>query len=296
MKISNYKNSVLLLLIGCFILTLTGCHKHSVNTPKNKIVVTATTNFYAEVAKAVLGQHGSVNTIIKGSMDPHDFEPTTGIAKEVHNSNLVLANGLGYDDWIKHLDVPKTIFVGEDIMHKKEGDNEHIWYDEETMLKTATYLAKTFAKMKPQYKKDFYRNAKAYQESLKPVSKITAKIKKHSRNSYVAVSEPVFDYSLKAMGYRVFDQHFALATEEGSDPSYTDIKKLQQGIKHHKIKFFVLNTQSDSKIVNNMVEKCHQAKIPIVKVTETMPNHKTYTQWMVEQDQQILQIQKEASK
>lgn len=274
----------------CLILVLSGCSKQPKHDPQ-KIYVAATTNVYAGMAQVVLGNYGQVTTIIKGNMDPHEFEPTTAVAKEIHTSNLVLANGLGYDNWVSKLNGKKYIYVGSDIMHKKTGDNEHVWYDTKTMAKTAVYLAKSFSQIQPKHRKAFYQNAKRYQATLKPINQTTDQIKKHSHHQPVAVSEPVFNYALAAMGYRVVDEHFAMAIEEGSDPSYSDIKDLQDKIKHHQISFFVVNTQSDSKIVQHMVKLCEEYHIPVIKVTETMPQNKTYQQWMLSQDRQILAIQ-----
>ena len=62
-------------------------------------------------------------------------------------------------------------------------------------------------------------------------------LKTRSKMPIVAVSEPVFNYALQKMGFKVTDNHFALAIEEGSDPSYTDIRDLQNSIKEHKIAF-----------------------------------------------------------
>ena len=39
------------------------------------------------------------------------FEPTTGSAKEVANAKIVIANGLGYDDWMTNLANANDIHV-----------------------------------------------------------------------------------------------------------------------------------------------------------------------------------------
>ena len=93
------------------------------------------------------------------------------------------------------------------------------------------------------------------------------------------------------MGYKIANSHFAKATEEGSDPSYSDIKKLQNDIKNKKIAFFVQNTQSDSSVIKNIVSLCKENNIPVVKVTETLPKNKTYVTWLQSQYQAVLDTQ-----
>jgi len=137
----------------------------------------------------------------------------------------------------------------------------------------------------------YIERAQAYQASLKPLTREVAKLKQRSDGQKVAVSEPVFDYSLAAMGYKVSNTHFAKSIEEGSDPSPKDIKQMQTAIKKHQIAFFVENTQSDSNIVDNMVKLAHQNNVPVLKVTETLPAGQTYESWMLGQYQQLAKIQ-----
>ncbi len=65
---------------------------------------------------------------------------------------------------------------------------------------------------------------------------------------------------------------------------------MNQGIKNKKIAFFVLNTQTDSKIINNFVKKAQANNIPVLKVTETLPKGKTYKQWMLSQYKDLNKI------
>ena len=89
-----------LFLISLLAITFSACStKGEENTAKHRVNIVTSTNIYADIAKNIVGKHGHVQAIIKnGDTDPHDFEPTTGSAKEVANANIVIANGLGYDD------------------------------------------------------------------------------------------------------------------------------------------------------------------------------------------------------
>lgn len=119
-----------------------------------------------------------------------------------------------------------------------------------------------------------------------------SEIKENSDNKPVDVSEPVFDYALADMGYKVNNQHFSESVEKGTDPSPSDIKSMQDDIKNRKIAFFVENTQATDKVVANLVKLCKEHNVPVVKVTETLPKDKNYHQWMKSQYQQVLDIQK----
>lgn len=290
------KKLLTLLLSALALVTLAlglgACSKKaSTSASSGNLKIVATTDFYGQVAKEVLGKYGTVTSIIKNpSVDPHEYSPTTKVAKVVANSDLVLYNGLEYDTWVKKLGGSKYLSVAS-ITKQKIGANEHLWYKKNTMAKVAQALATEYGKLDSKHKKQFEANAKKYQAKLATLNTMLAKIKKNSDGKKVAVSEPVFDYALQAMGYTVINNHFAKATEDGTDPSYSDIKDLQTAIKNHEIAFFVENIQTDSKTVNNIVNLCKENNVPVVKVTETLPSGKNYIQWMTSEYKQVLKIQ-----
>ena len=282
------------LVIGIISMTfiLGACEKHQsqTKTSVNKIHVVATTNFYGNIAQEILGNHGTVTSIIDSSnVDPHDFTPTTATAKKVAKADLVVENGVGYDTWVNRLQGRKYLSVGK-IIGAKDGDNEHLWYNPQNIEKYIDALTKQYSRLLPQDANDFKKNAANYKKKLQKIDHKMDKISKAKQNSQVAVSEPVFDYALQKMGFKVVDNHFSLAIEEGSDPSYTDIRNLQNDIKNQRIAFFVLNKQDESKIVTNMVELCHKENIPVLKVTETMPANDTYIEWFSHELDQLDKI------
>lgn len=283
---------------------LAGCQSTSApsKATNNKINIMASLDFYGQTAKAVAGKYGQVTSIIdRPSVDPHDYEPTVSTAKQASSAQLIIYNGLGYDDWMEKLTVNKAkgarvITVGTDVANKADGANEHVWYDPAIMPKLATKIAADLSKIQPQHKHYFYQQAKKYQANAKAITTTINQLKKRANNQRVAVSEPVFDYSLKAIGYRISNTHFAHAIEEGSDPSPKDIQQMQQDIKHHRIALFVENTQTDSNLVTNMVKLAKQYHVPVLKVTETLPANQTYQSWMLSQYRQLAKIQKAAAK
>ena len=298
-KLSNLKAVLLAFLVVALGIGLAGCSSRS-SSSNGKIKITATTDFYGEVAKAVAGNKGDVTSIINNpNVDPHDYQATTKVAKETVGSKIVIANGIGDDGWMNNLvkDSSKVdyIKVGEDLMNKKNGDNPHLWYNPATMPKLANTIATKLGKLQPKNKAYFKKNAKKYIASLKPINDKIAQLKQIAstqKNKEVYVSEPVFDYALQATGFKVGDTKFENDTEKGVDPSPQTIKTMQNGIKNHKIAFFVFNKQVDSKTVNNLVALAKKNKVPVLPVTETLPANKTYVSWMDSQYTKLINILK----
>lgn len=296
MFIKKYKFLGIILSFAIFILVLSSCGNKKVNSSSQKINVVTTTDFYAEVAKKIVGNKGQVTSIINNpAIDPHDYEPTTKVAQMISKADITVANGLGYDSWMNKLNKNNGSYIkiGEQVMDKKTGDNPHIWYNPETMPKYAKYLAAKLAKKYPKNKAYFEKNAQEYIASLEPVQNELTQLKKASKelsNKNVYVTEPVFDYSIEATGFNVANKSFEKAIENGTDPTPQAIQKMHQGIKNKQVAFLVLNTQTESKVVNNLVKLAKQNDIPILKVTETLPAKKTYAQWMLSQYQDLNKI------
>ncbi|KRM71895.1 ABC-type metal ion transport system protein [Lacticaseibacillus brantae DSM 23927] len=297
-----HKKSWLVGLMSLMVmLLLAACGQKATSTASSntsgKINVIASVDFYGEVAKAVLGDHGTVTSIIDNpDVDPHDYEPTTAVGKSVATANVVVANGIGYDGWMDKLvkaanNKVQYVRVGEDVMNKKEGDNEHLWYNDKTIPALANHLAKVYGKLDSKHAADYTANAKKYIASLEPLTKLIAELKTKSNGQKVDVSEPVFDNALDALGYKMNDAHFAKATEDGTDPSPADIAQIKADIKGKKIAFFVQNSQADSKLVDSLAAEAKSAGVPVLKVTETLPKGKTYLTWMLGQYQDLQKIQ-----
>lgn len=246
------------------------------------------------------GKYGKVTSIIDNpSVDPHDYQPGTTQARQVGDANVVIENGLGYDEWLSKIvksnsrrHAKKVINVGK-LMGKHSGQNEHIWYDPATMKHLARDLAAQYGEIDPTHQKYYQKNAQKYIDSLKPLEQKIIQIKANvnSTNNKVAVSEPVFDYSLSALGYQVIDQHFEKAIEDGNDPAPQDIQQLRSAIKNYEIAFFVENSQTSDHVVNGLVKLAHKNHVPVLRVTETKPSQaKNYQEWMMSQYQELLRI------
>lgn len=156
------------------------------------------------------------------------------------------------------------------------------------MSKLANQLATDLGKKYPKNKAYFKANAQKYIKSLVPVQNKIDSLKVTEQNNHdVYVSEPVFDYALSSLGYRVANRAFENAIEKDADPSPKSIKAMQSGIKNHSIQFFVDNKQVSSNTVTNMTKLAKQNNIPVLKVTETIPNGMTYKEWMLSQYTQL---------
>src|ERR1700747_220355 len=69
-----------------------------------KIAVVAAENFYGGVAQQIGGDRVSVVSILNNpDQDPHLFEVSPAIIRQVAAAQVVLYNGAGYDPWVEQV-------------------------------------------------------------------------------------------------------------------------------------------------------------------------------------------------
>ena len=276
-------------------VVLSGCSNNKKESSGIKIVTT--TNVYSDIAKNIVGKYGTAIAIIqKSSVDPHDFEPTTADAKNLSSANIVVSNGLGYDEWMNKLASSvdkKPLLVGEDLMGLKKGDNPHIWHNLSMPTKYVNYLVKRLSKLDKKHAKYFKKNGQEYLAKINKSKEFAQSIDGKNKKP-VFVSEPVFDYALQEAGYKIGDKDFEEAVENETDPSPKMVNKMINEIKEKKIAFFVNNTQASSSTVNTFVKLAKKNNIPVLNVRETIPDQITYLKWMQDNYQKLAQISKKS--
>lgn len=282
--------SSLLLILG---LILFGT-KSNLNKPNanHKLKVIATTEIYSSIAQEILGDAGKASAIIDNpQIDPHDFKPTNKTTNKVKDADLIISNGLGYDDWINPLvKEQKWLNVGRDTVKLKSGDNPHIWFDYYVIVKYSEQLAEELGKIKPEKEKYFQANAQKYIQKLKSIETKINELKAPSDNNLVDVSEPLFDYALKNLGYKVNNPKFALAIENETDPAIKDAQRVSEDFKDHRVSFFVQNLQVENNTTKTLIKEAQANNIPILKVTEMKPANISYIKWQLNIYDQLANI------
>ena len=96
-------------------------------------------NFYGNVAHQIGGLQVEVVSVMSNpDQDPHLFETSPAVLRQLAAARIVIYNGADYDPWMPKLlnatsKPGRTVIVAADLVHKKAGDNPHLWYDPPTM-------------------------------------------------------------------------------------------------------------------------------------------------------------------
>jgi len=246
-------------------------------------------NQYADVIAQVGGKYVAVSAIESDpNTDPHSFEASPKIARELGAAALVVENGIGYDDWADRIlaAAPNVARKVIDVQHllglPDSTSNPHLWYDPKTMPAVARAVAADLAALRPDAAGYFAANEQRFEASLKPWSDAIAAFRAAHPAVPVAVTEPVADYLLQALGADIrTPATLEAAVMNDNDPSPQDISTQTGLLTSGAVKAFAYNQQVTDDLTTSFLEAAKTGKVPVVGVYETMPAGFTYQAWML---------------
>ena len=299
-----------------FSLLLTACSpgggpvSTATETSSDAIDVVASTNVYGDIAGLIGGDQVNVTSIItKTSQDPHSYEATAQDRLVVSKADLVIENGGGYDGFLHKMahdsNIPHgNILTAVEIAglapeeehnesaaaHDEAGHdhqhgefNEHAWYSLGAMGKLADSLAVKLGELEPGSAAKFTANAATFKSGVDGLNAKLAALKANGSGSPVAVTEPVPVYLLEAAGLENrTPADYTAAIEEGSDVPPAVLKAATDLAGSPDIRFLAYNEQTEGPQTQALKKAAEAAGVPVIDFSETLPEGKTYLQWMTD--------------
>jgi zinc/manganese transport system substrate-binding protein len=151
------------------------------------------------------------------------------------------------------------------------------------MPAVADAVASDLSRLQPAHRAFFQARAKRFDASLRPWLSAIAGFQTSHDGTPVAVTEPVADYMLQAVGARVVTpRSLQSAIMNGTDPSPQDISTEQGLLKEHKVRALLYNEQVTDSLTKAFLAEAKKAGVPVVGVYETMPvPGYDYQSWML---------------
>ena len=296
-------------LVGTLaVVSLAACGTTTPSADSGKIQVVASTNVWGSVVKAVGGDEVEVKALLDDpAADPHSYESKPADAALVKDAKLVVFNGGGYDDFFAKLitsDATKKVEAfplrdnhaepqtgAPDADGHDHSVNEHVWYDLHTVQAVAEAAANELGAIAPDKKTTFEKNTADFTTKLEELEKKVAGIGKDRK---VASTEPIAHYLIDESGAEdVTPEAFSKAIEEESDVPAAALASMNQLVESKQVNVLVENTQTENQVTKSVVEKARAAGVPVVAVTETLPEGVTgYLDWMSKQVDALTQALK----
>jgi zinc/manganese transport system substrate-binding protein len=253
------------------------------------ISIVAAENFYGDVAEQLAGSNATVSSVLsKPDQDPHLFEASPSVARLLAGASIVVYNGADYDPWMTKLlsasRLPnRTVIVVADLVHRKSGDNPHLWYDPSTMPAYAKALSATLSQRDPAHQADYDQRLRTFLDALQPLQAKVVELRGKFSSIPVTATEPVFGYMATALGFKMRNERFQLAVMNDTEPRASDVAAIENDLRMHHVRVLFHNSQATDTAAERLVRIARESKVPVVGVTETEPSGTTYQVWMMQQ-------------
>ena len=185
--ISQAKLAIIAILIviplGSFAVYATDSKIQQSNTNSKLLVMSSFYPLY-EFAKTVGQEHADVILLVPAGVEPHDWEPTIQDVQRMQKADMIIINGLGFENWVDHLSetnfhvniVDTSIGILESSVieidasntneHAHKSGDPHIWLNPIFAKIQVQNIADAFSTYDPSNEKFYQKNAQNYKSEL----------------------------------------------------------------------------------------------------------------------------------
>jgi ABC-type Zn uptake system ZnuABC Zn-binding protein ZnuA len=219
---------------------------------------------FADFVKSVGGDRVDVVSLVPKGGDVHTFDPRPSDITRVADAQLVVANGLGLDEWLTKLaadsgttapiinladSVPKDRYIVEDGI-----PNPHLWLDPDDAAIYATTIGDALSRLVPADSTVFRANVTAYQAKLRDLKAWGRSLVgglPPDRRTLIAFHDAL-PYFARAYGLEIAG---VILRAPGQDPSASDITALVKAIRDNHIHVVVSEVQFSNKLAQTIADE-----------------------------------------
>jgi zinc/manganese transport system substrate-binding protein len=266
------------------------------------IQVVAAENFWGSLVSQMGGNLTQVLSIVSDpNADPHEYEANTSDAAAIADANLVIVNGVGYDDWAIQ-EITSSNTPGQEILNVGTlngvyvtggivSGNPHQWYNPLYVNHTLLAMYADLVALQPASRTIFQQNFNAINTSsgggaqgvsIDQLYSRANQIRNEFKGTVVASTESIFVYLANYTGLALISpQPFMEAIAEGNDPPAQSVALFQCQITSGYVKVLVYNVQTVTPITTTIKALAASHNVTTTFVSETIqPPDTSFQDWM----------------
>ncbi|MDO6355212.1 metal ABC transporter substrate-binding protein [Caloramator sp. CAR-1] len=244
------------IIILSLMILFSACSK--ITKQNNKIYTTIYPVY--SITKFIAGDKFEVERIVKGTAEPHSFEPQTQDIAEMMESRAVFYIG-HIDEWAKKASEGsnvKIVEVSEGI--NKIEEDPHVWTSPKNAIIIAENIKNTLIEIdsvnKDYYEENFYK----LKLEMERINEKFEKEKANLKRDVFVIAHPAFGYLARDFG---LTQVALTGQEEVEEPSPKEVAKVIDFIKEKNIKYILFDRTENENIIRPVVEATGVEKLEI---------------------------------
>lgn len=263
--------------------------------PTGVVKVLASTNVWGDIAKQLGGDWVEVTVILDDPMqDPHSYEASARDQLAVNDAEVIVMNGGGYDDFmttliqaadeakIVQMAVPVAESAGESETHAHTHDNEHVWYDFDSVGEFSQNFVAALTDIRPESFTDVNKNFDTFKIELDNLKVRLEGLAGHSLGLGVVATEGVGNLMLEHAGFEnLTPEALADAIEEETEVPPAALAKTETLIKNNLVAILITNAQVEDQVSQRLRKLAEAEGVPVVQFSELIPEAgMNYFDWM----------------
>ena len=146
----------------------TNTNQDFTSNDNSKLQAISSFNPLHEFSQIVGGEKIDVTLLVPVGVEPHDWEPTIKDVQQMHKSDFIIINGIGFENWVDNLienNYQGTIVDTSKQIPIKETD-PHIWLNPVFAINQVGNIAVAFSNSDPENGELYATNAAKYTKKL----------------------------------------------------------------------------------------------------------------------------------
>lgn len=254
------------------------------------VSIVAAESTYGVIAQAIGGSKVAVDSIIQNpNVDPHSFEATPAVARKVARAQIVLLNGIGYDEWMEKMlaaspSPQRQVIVAAQLDPSLilADKNPHVFYDPQVALLVAQKLAQLLQHAAPADAALFAHNLQNFKADLMRVTQAETVLRDAYPGLKVTATEPVVGYLLRQLRWTSLNEKFQSDVMNDTEPSPTEVARYEDTLRQRKAALLFYNRQVTDPLTDRLRAIAKESGVPVVGVDEFVPPKTSYVQWQLQ--------------
>jgi len=211
-----------------------------------KIVVIASFNPLYEFTKQIGKEKVDVSVLVPFGIEPHDWEPTISDLQKIQNADLIIINGVGFENWIDKVGLINLDIV---IVDTSNGisiiqNDPHIWLNPVFAQIQVENIAESIIKLDSTNEKFYRENTENYISKLKVLDKKIKQELSECKKDFIAFHDA---FSYFAIQYGLNQHTIISSNQPHEEPSSRTLESIINLAKDYDIKTIFAEEAADTR-------------------------------------------------
>ena len=265
-------------------------------TDNSKLQIVTSAGFLYEFSQNIGKEKIDATLLIPMGVNPHDWEPTIRDTERLETSDMIIINGLGYENWVDSLDLSNFQGIIVDTSngipidhdeHAKEDDHDghdhggqdpHIWLNPVYAQLQAKNIANALSNSDPMNKNYYQTNAEIY---IKELDLLDSKIRNDlsgCRTDFITFHDA---FSYFAQEYGLTQHTIVTSTDPHGDVTPKTLEKIISTAKKLNIKVIFAEESTSTKTSQVIADEIG-GKVLVLSPLEIVSDEEDYVSKMTQ--------------